>query len=206
MSIEPLCDYCNTTTRNRCRSFAETETCPEYKDSVMKYKDMDIKSEPIWQKGGAGVLGEAGAQGEAGVKAKVGTREQLGNQYTRLVPLEAIAAGAASLEYGATKYQARNWEYGLSWQTMIDSLKRHVEDFERGSDYDDGTNGSGLHQTCMIMASAMMLCASVIRNIGEDDRVKDSLPEAMSAKDCLLWMKKELESKELRLKTTKADT
>ena len=55
-------------------------------------------------------------------------REGLGIPYTRHVPLEAIAAAAASLEYGAKKYADRNWEKGLPWQQMIDSLKRHIED------------------------------------------------------------------------------
>lgn len=126
-------------------------------------------------------------------------REALNTPYMRQLPLEALAAGAASLEYGAIKYSHRNWEKGLPWQQMIDSLKRHIDDFERGKDYDDGEDGSGLHQVCMIMACAMMLSASVVRNIGEDDRlppVHDE--EAMSAKQCALWIKEQLESSNLK--------
>jgi hypothetical protein len=120
-------------------------------------------------------------------------REALGVPYFRQVPLEAIAAGATSLEYGAVKYAHRNWEKGLPWQQMIDSLKRHIDDFERRHDYDDGENGSGLHQVCMIMASAMMLSASVIRGIGEDDRMSKPDDKTMTAKDCSKWMKAQLE-------------
>jgi len=120
-------------------------------------------------------------------------REALGVPYFRQVPLEAIAAGATSLEYGAVKYAHRNWEKGLPWQQMIDSLKRHIDDFERRHDYDDGENGSGLHQVCMIMASAMMLSASVIRGVGEDDRIPKLDDKAMTAKDCSKWMKAQLE-------------
>src|SRR5210317_2462564 len=120
-------------------------------------------------------------------------REALGVPYFRQVPLEAIAAGAASLEYGAKKYAHRNWEKGLPWQQMIDSLKRHIDDFERGKDYDDGADGSGLHQVCMIMASAMMLSASVIRGIGEDDRMPKVATEAFSAKQSAKWIKEQLE-------------
>ena len=119
-------------------------------------------------------------------------REALGIPYFRQVPLEAIAAGAVSLEYGAGKYCNRNWEKGLPWQQMIDSLKRHIDDFERGHDCDDGENGSGLPQVCMIMASAMMLSASVIRGIGEDDRLPPTSPEAFSAKACAKWMQSQL--------------
>jgi hypothetical protein len=102
-------------------------------------------------------------------------------------------AAATSFEYGATKYTHRNWEKGLPWQQMIDSLKRHIDDFERRHDYDDGIDGSGLHQVCMIMASAMMLSASVIRDIGDDDRLPKLSDEAYSAKDCAKWMKTQLE-------------
>jgi hypothetical protein len=123
-------------------------------------------------------------------------REALGVPYFRQVPLEAVAAGATSLEYGAIKYANRNWEKGLPWQQMIDSLRRHLDDFERRSDYDDGENGSGLHQVCMIMASAMMLSASVIRGIGEDDRMDAPDEDALSAKDCAKWMKEQLDRAE----------
>ena len=121
-------------------------------------------------------------------------REALGIPYTRHVPLEAVAAGAASLEYGANKYSDRNWEKGLPWQQMIDSLKRHIEDFERGHDYDNGEDGSDLHQVCMIMASAMMLSASVIRGIGVDDRLLATDENALSAKQCAKFIKGQLEN------------
>lgn len=121
-------------------------------------------------------------------------REALGAPYMRQLPLEALAAAAASLEYGAKKYEHRNWEKGLPWQQMIDSLKRHVDDFERGIDFDSGSDGSDLHQVCMITASAMMLAASVIRNIGVDDRMPAVADSCLSAKECANWMKKQLEN------------
>lgn len=120
-------------------------------------------------------------------------REALGVPYFRQLPLEALAAGAAALEYGAKKYAPRNWEKGLPWQQMIDSLKRHIDDFERGHDYDDGADGSNLPQICLIMASAMMLSASVIRGIGEDNRLPQPADNALTAKECAKWMKEQLE-------------
>lgn len=123
-----------------------------------------------------------------------GIRESLGVPYTRHIPLEAVAAAAASFEYGAKKYADRNWEKGLPWQQMIDSLKRHVEDFERRRDYDDGEDGSDLHQVCMIMASAMMLAASVIRNIGVDDRLIAVDEKALTAKQCTKFVKEQLDN------------
>ena len=115
-------------------------------------------------------------------------REALTSPYFRQAPLEAIAAGCASLEYGAQKYADRNWEKGLPWQQMIDSLRRHLDDFERRHELDDGPNGSNLPHICAIMANAMMLSASVIRGIGEDNRMVDLPDGALSAKECAQWM------------------
>lgn len=119
-------------------------------------------------------------------------REALASPYFRQAPLEAIAAGCASLEYGARKYADRNWEKGLPWQQMIDSLRRHLDDFERRHDIDDGPNGSNLPHICAIMANAMMLSASVIRGVGEDNRMVDVPDNALSAKDCAKWMEQVL--------------
>ena len=130
-------------------------------------------------------------------QAKTGAlREALGVPYMRQLPLESLAAGAAALEYGAIKYAHRNWEKGLPWQQMIDSLKRHIDDFERRHDFDDGKTGSGLHQVCMIMASAMMLSSSVIREIGEDDRMPAPAEGAFDAKTCAKWINDQLQRAE----------
>jgi Domain of unknown function (DUF5664) len=137
---------------------------------------------------------EKSSSAEYHASASGAVREALGIPYTRHIPLEAVAAAAASLEYGAKKYADRNWEKGLPWQQMIDSLKRHIEDFERGHDYDDGEDGSDLHQVCMIMASAMMLTASVIRGIGVDDRLPAVDQNALTAKQCAKWVQAQLEN------------
>jgi|TARA_R110000744_G_scaffold246849_2_gene363310 hypothetical protein len=119
-------------------------------------------------------------------------REALGVPYMRQLPMEGLAAGAAALEYGAMKYEDRNWEKGLPWQQMIDSLKRHIDDFERRNDYDNGPTGSGLHHVCMIMAGSLMLSSSVIRGIGVDDRMPELDGGALSAKDCAKFISDQL--------------
>lgn len=40
------------------------------------------------------------------------------------------------LTMGAEKYFDRNWENGLSWESVIASLKRHIVAIEKGEDYD----------------------------------------------------------------------
>lgn len=47
------------------------------------------------------------------------------------------------MTYGATKYFDRNWENGLSWTSVIASLKRHLAAIELGEDYDFDPNCDG---------------------------------------------------------------
>jgi hypothetical protein len=43
------------------------------------------------------------------------------------------------LTLGANKYFDRNWENGLSWTSIIASMKRHLDAIESGEDYDPET-------------------------------------------------------------------
>ena len=40
------------------------------------------------------------------------------------------------LTHGAEKYFDRNWEKGFAWTSVLASLKRHIDAWERGEDYD----------------------------------------------------------------------
>ena len=44
------------------------------------------------------------------------------------------------LTMGAEKYFDRNWEKGLTWTSVLASLKRHIAAIERGEDYDYDPN------------------------------------------------------------------
>lgn len=48
----------------------------------------------------------------------------------------AIQELAKVFTKGAIKYEARNWEKGMKWSNMLASLKRHINAFERGEDFD----------------------------------------------------------------------
>ena len=40
------------------------------------------------------------------------------------------------LTLGAKKYEPRNWEKGMSWSSILASLKRHLAAIEKGEDFD----------------------------------------------------------------------
>jgi hypothetical protein len=48
----------------------------------------------------------------------------------------------------------------------------------------------------MIMAGALMLSSSVIRGVGEDDRMPAPDDEAFDAKDCAKWIRMQMERSE----------
>lgn len=81
-----------------------------------------------------------------------GKRYNSGKVRYDLLPNFAINQMACVLSEGAKKYAERNWELGMEWSKCIASLKRHIEKFESGQDYDEET---GL----LHIAHAMTNCA-----------------------------------------------
>jgi hypothetical protein len=65
-----------------------------------------------------------------------GLRFNKGKQRYDLVEPHAFADFVQVLTDGAEKYFDRNWENGLSWTSVLASLKRHIAAIERGEDYD----------------------------------------------------------------------
>lgn len=71
-------------------------------------------------------------------------RYNTGKNRLELVPYELIEEVGKVLTYGAAKYTiteedgtivdgSRNWEKGMSWRSVLGSLKRHILEFEKGN-------------------------------------------------------------------------
>lgn len=65
-----------------------------------------------------------------------GLRYNQGKLRYDLVQPDAHKDMVKVITMGAEKYEDRNWELGMKWSVVIQSLKRHLEAFERGEDYD----------------------------------------------------------------------
>jgi len=79
------------------------------------------------------------------------------------------------LTYGANKYEARNWSRGLSWTSVIASMKRHLAAIEAGEDYDIGEGGSGKLHIANLACNAHFLNAFYYIFPQGDDRPKNFL-------------------------------
>ena len=65
-----------------------------------------------------------------------GLRLNNGKVRMDLFPTSTLRQVSQILTQGASKYADRNWERGMSWSSVLGSLKRHLDAFERGEDYD----------------------------------------------------------------------
>lgn len=97
-----------------------------------------------------------------------GTKFDGGKVRMDLLPPELLTATATVLTFGAEKYEARNWEKGMSWGRVFGALMRHMWAWWSGQDKDEETGYSHLwHAACCLS----FLIAYEQRQIGEDDRV-----------------------------------
>lgn len=80
-----------------------------------------------------------------------GLRYNLGKLRYDLIHTKSLEDMVKVLTYGANKYNDNNWQGGLSWKSVIASLKRHIAAFENGEDFDDESNLLHLaHAACNI--------------------------------------------------------
>lgn len=85
---------------------------------------------------------------------------------THLVPPELIMAAAVSFNFGAVKYEPRNFEKGFPLSSLLNSADRHVRAMMCGEMIDEE---SGLPHYCMLAASVGMLCHNIMQNVVEFD-------------------------------------
>lgn len=96
------------------------------------------------------------------MRASIGTKID-----TDLVPFELVVAAAVGLGLGEHKYAARNFEKGLSYKSLINSLERHCKALKDGEEFDADT---GIPHYMLIASSTAMLVHNVMQGVVIDDR------------------------------------
>lgn len=84
-----------------------------------------------------------------------------------LIPPDALRELARVYTIGANKYEARNWEKGMSWGRVFGALMRHAWAFWRGERFDPVDSQ---HHLSSVAWCALALLSYDLRGIGEDDR------------------------------------
>ena len=109
-----------------------------------------------------------------------GSRFNKNKKRWSLIDFDSLEGMIDVLEFGATKYEPNNWKKGLKTTDTIDSLIRHLIDYQNGEDTD---KESGLPLTGHILCNAMFLAYTERFKKDFDDRFKD----VNKAKCCGNW-------------------
>jgi Domain of unknown function (DUF5664) len=104
-----------------------------------------------------------------------GRKDDIAKDPWHLAPWDSFRAIVLVLQFGAKKYEPRNWEKGMSWSRVYSALIRHLTAWWMGEKLDPETGLSHLwHAGCCVV----FLIAFEMRGIGLDDRPKQrELPQ-----------------------------
>jgi len=103
-----------------------------------------------------------------------GQRLNAGKNRIELLPEIWLWALADVMTQGSKKYDARNWEKGMDWSSMIGCIHRHMAKFQSGQRYDgpefDKEKGTtGCHELAMVAWNALALMFYDIYVLGKND-------------------------------------
>lgn len=72
-----------------------------------------------------------------------------------LLDFSALEQAAKVLQFGGKKYSRDNWKKGFEHSEIVDSLLRHISEYQKGNEVD---SESKLLHTAHILCNAMFLC------------------------------------------------
>ena len=101
---------------------------------------------------------------------KQGKKFDIGKPQYSLLPWDAVEEVVRVLDFGAKKYGPRNWEKGMKWSRLFDSVTRHITNWFMGEDNDPE---SGLHHLAHAACCCLFMLAWALRKMDKfDDRPK----------------------------------
>lgn len=103
-------------------------------------------------------------------------KSTVGKAPYELLPVESMDELVRAMEHGAIKHKVNDWREGkgMPWTWLIAAALRHAFALLRGEDYDNGTDGSGLHHGAHLACCGLMLVyyAKHRKQFDKDDRFK----------------------------------
>lgn len=138
---------------------------------------------------------EHGTTASGAMRASIGTKID-----TDLVPFELIVAAAVGLGLGEHKYAARNFEKGLSYRSLINSIERHCKSLKDGEEIDADT---GIPHYMLIASSTAMLVHNIMQGVVIEDRATPKTAQH-SVADLAAIGQKELDKAIAMFNTVKA--
>jgi hypothetical protein len=97
-----------------------------------------------------------------------GIKKDLGKLRWSLLPYDALAEVVKVLQFGAEKYDARNWEKGMDWSRVFDAEMRHK--IARWQHREDLAEDSQLLHAAHEACNSLFQLAYILRQKGKDDR------------------------------------
>ena len=101
-----------------------------------------------------------------------GVKYDEGKERFDLIPAEPLLGLARVFTFGVKKYDARNWEKGLSWGRVFAAAMRHLWKWWRGEKTDDE---SGLSHLVHAAWCCFVLIEYETTHPEMDDRPQDSI-------------------------------
>ncbi len=102
----------------------------------------------------------------------IGTKQDTGKDRWELTPFDAVREVVKILTFGATKYEVRNWEKGISFGRLYAATLRHLTSWWDGEDTDPESGRSHLSHAA---TNVLFILAFVLRGRKDlDDRPKRS--------------------------------
>lgn len=100
---------------------------------------------------------------------RIGTAKRADSGKTQydLIPPDPLQQIADVFTNGAVKYGERNWEGGMAYSRVLNSMLRHVQAFRKGEDVDQE---SGLPHMAHVAANAIFLLEYANTHTECDDR------------------------------------
>lgn len=96
-----------------------------------------------------------------------GKRFNVGKLEWHLLPFDTLKGVVQVLMFGKKKYGEGNWQKGMSWITVYNSLIRHVIAWRNGEDIDIESGESHMSH---VICNAIFLIWYSINGKGKDDR------------------------------------